>query len=66
MKNSINIRVKKILVNATAGDNIGNCIIDCIDISISEKRIVELNHNDNIYVVNFKEILDGILDQNNN
>jgi hypothetical protein len=55
------ITIDKVKINAKIGANLYNCILDAIELSVSEKRIVELIHNDRLYKIDHDQLV-GIVE----
>jgi len=56
------IKIDKIKISAKIGANLYNCILDAIELSVSEKRIVELIHNDRLYKIDYNQLVDIVED----
>ena len=62
MSEYIDIKIVMINVEAQIGSDIGSCLKECMTLSIKEWKMVELRHNDKVYVISPEMLINTIQD----
>ena len=52
-----NIKVETIVCHATAGAEVGNCVMDAIALAANEQKNVEFTHNGLMHRIVYKDLL---------
>ena len=55
-----NIKITKIKAIAKLGSSVNDCIRDCMELCIKERRNVELTHNGLTYDISFNEMFSTV------